>query len=38
MKLALKNMFFLFKKYVQINMLTFFPFLAEVRGKNYLSL
>lgn len=37
MKLALKTVF-PFKKYVQINILTFFLFLVEVGGKHYLSL
>lgn len=30
MKLALKNMFSLFKKYVQINILTLYPFLVAI--------
>lgn len=34
MKLALKNMFFLFKKCVQINALTFCLFLVEMGGES----
>ena len=37
MKLALRNTFFLFTKHVQINVLTFYPFLVAMGGKNYLS-